>query len=315
MRRERSRANQPHARWPSLTGAAPATHHFTPSSIVIDSLGRTVVAIARTRDAGDDSGGALPKIQELHTQSTYCDIRGNVLTVTDPLNRIAFGYACDLADRLARSRASMQGCAIVLNPVDAEVERRDSKGALVLQTYDALQRPTRLWARDDASSPIALRQRMEYGDAGRPNQDVRAGGDARSVTFSERLTRHHDEAGLATVSAVDFKGNMLEKSRRVIADAPILAAFEQAPDNAWRVMPFQVDWQTRPQQTLADRERELLEASAYRTTGFDALSRVKRMQFPEDVEAKRRELRRVQPRRRLTTTATGRYRLRRAHCV
>ena len=100
---------------------------------------------------------------------------------------------------------------------------------------------------------------------------------ARTRTTSEReamrernllgqLTRHHDEAGLATVSAVDFKGNMLEKSRRVIADAPILAAFEQAPDNAWRVMPFQVDWQTRPQQTLADRERELNEASAYRTT-------------------------------------------------
>ena len=73
------------------------------------------------------------------------------------------------------------------------------------------------------------------------------------------------------MSAVDFKGNMLEKSRRVIADAPILAAFEQAPDNAWRVMPFQVDWQTRPQQTLADRERELLK---HRRTGLPGLRRL-----------------------------------------
>ena len=276
----------------SLAGVAPATHHFTPSSIVIDALGRTVTAIARTRDAEDDSGGALSKIQELHTQSTY-DIRGNVLTVTDPLNRIAFGYAYDLADRPWRIESLDAGLRrIVLNPVDAEVERRDSKGALVLQTYDALQRPTRLWARDDASSPIALRQRMEYGDAGRPDQDASERGAMRERNLLGQLTRHHDEAGLTTLLAVDFKGNMLDKSRRVIADAPILAVFEQAPANAWRVTPFQVDWQTRPQQTLADRERELLEASAYRTTGsFDALSRVKRMQFPDDVEAKRRELR------------------------
>ena len=74
-----------------------------------------------------------------------------------------------------------------------------------------------------------------------------------------QLHRHHDEAGLTTVAAVDFKGNVLDKSRRVIADAPILAVFEQAPANGWQVTPFQVDWQPRPQQTLADREGELLE--------------------------------------------------------
>ena len=29
-----------------------------------------------------------------------------------------------------------------------EIERRDSKGALILRAYDALNRPIRLWARD-----------------------------------------------------------------------------------------------------------------------------------------------------------------------
>ncbi len=81
----------------------------------------------------------------------------------------------------------------------------------------------------------------------------------RAKNLLGQLHRHHDEAGLTTVAAVDFKGNVLDKSRRVIADAPILAVFDQAPANAWRVTPFQVDWEPRPQQTLADRESELLE--------------------------------------------------------
>ena len=114
----------------------------------------------------------------------------------------------------------------------------------------------------------------------------------RARNLLGQLHRHHDEAGLTTVAAVDFKGNVLDKSRRVIADAPILAVFDQAPANAWQVTPFQVDWEPRPQQTLADRESELLETTAYRTTSsVDALNRIKRLQFPQDVEGKRRELR------------------------
>src|SRR5439155_2981428 len=86
--------------------------------------------------------------------------------------------------------------------------------------------------------------------------------------------------------------NVLDKSRRVISDAPILAVFAQAPAHGWQVTPFQVDWQPGPQQTLADREGALLEMTAYRTTvSYDALNRVKRMQFPQDVEGKRRALR------------------------
>src|SRR4029434_2669170 len=90
----------------------------------------------------------------------------------------------------------------------------------------------------------------------------------------------------------DFKGNVFDKSRRVIADAPILAVFAQAASNAWQVTPFQVDCKPRPQQTFADREGELLEATAYQTTSsLDALNRIKRMQLPQDVEGKRGELR------------------------
>jgi RHS repeat-associated protein len=268
----------------SLAGAAPSAHHFTPSSIVIDALGRTVEAVARNGPNSAD---------RLRTRSTY-DTRGNVLTLTDALHREeAFRYTYDLADRPWRIDSIDAGLRrIVLNALGNEIERRDSKGALTLQAYDRLRRPVRLWARDDADGPVTLRQRMEYGDAGNPDQSVgeRLAMQARNLLGQRH--RHHDEAGLATVEAMDFKGNVLDKARRVIADAPILTVFEHAPANGWQVRPFQVDWQPAQGQSLAQRESELLEPKIYRTTSrFDALNRIKNLQFPEDVNGRRRKLR------------------------
>ena len=276
----------------SLANAAPRTHHFTPSSILVDALGRTILAVARNRDASKNPGEPLPAIQELRTQTTY-DIRGNVLTVTDALNRVAFRYVYDLANRPWRIDSIDAGLRrMVLNVLGNETERRDGKGELILQAYDLLHRPIRFWARDDGGSLITLRQRMEYGDAGMPDQDGSERAEMRVRNLLGQLHRHHDEAGLTTVAMADFKDNVLDKSRWVIADAPILAAFNQAPANAWQVEAFQVDWDPGQQQTLAECELGLLDTTAYRTTSsFDALNRIKRMQFPQDVEGQRLELR------------------------
>ena len=268
-----------------LTEGAPATDHFTPSSIVIDALGRTVLTIARNCDAPENSRDPLPLTQDLRTQSTY-DIRGNVLTVTDALHRIAFLYTYDLANRPWRIESIDAGLRrMVLDVPGNETERRDSKQALILQAYDRLHRPTRVWARDDAGSLITLRQRMEYGDAGNPAQATSERSVMRAKNLLGQIHRHHHEAGLTTLAAVDFKGHMLDKSRRVIADAPIHAVFDQARANAWQVAPFLVDWESRPQKTLVDREVELLETTDYLTSSsVDALNRIKRLQFPPDVE-------------------------------
>ncbi len=269
----------------SLAGAAPASHHFTPSSVVSDALGRTIEAIARN---GSDPADWF------HTRSAY-DIRGNVLTVTDALKRIAFRYTYDLANRPWRDESIDAGLRrMALDVLGHEIERRDSKGALILQAYDRLHRPIRLWARDDTDSRVTLRQRFEYGDAGVPEQAAAERAAMREKNLLGQLIRHHDEAGLTTVAVVDFKGNVLDKNRRVIADAALLAVFKQAPTNGWRIKPFVVDWNPRPQKTLADRERELLESTAYQTTSsVDALNRIKQVLLPQDVEGKRRELRPV----------------------
>jgi hypothetical protein len=52
-----------------------------------------------------------------------------------------------------------------------------------------------------------------------------------------KLYRHYDEAGLQSFPAYDFKGNVLEKTRQVIGDGPILAVFDAAPED-WVASPL-----------------------------------------------------------------------------
>jgi RHS repeat-associated protein len=274
-------SNGPEGR--SLADAAPAAHHFTPSSIVIDALARTTEAVVRN--------GPSPADWFL-TRSAY-DIRGNVLAVKDALDRVAFRYTYDLANRPWRIDSTDAGLRrMIMNALGKEVERRDSKGALILQAYDRLQRPIRLWARDDTGGRISLRQRREYGDAGNPDQAASDRAAMRTRNLLGQLRSHHDEAGLVVVAAADFKGPVVDKFRRVISDAPMLAVFEHARNEGWQITPFQVEWEPGPLETLASVEARLLEENAYRTTSsVDALNRIKRLQLPQDVEGKRRELR------------------------
>lgn len=267
----------------ALGGAAPAAHHFTPASVTVDALGRTVESVARN--------GADPA-RWLRTRSSY-DIRGNVIAVVDPLDRVAFRRVYDLADRAWRIETLDGGVRrVVVDAEGNEIERRDSKGARTLTAYDRLGRVTRIWARDSTEGAPTLRQRLEYGDGGTPDQAAPSRASMRARNLLGQVHRHHDEAGLTTVTAVDFKGYAADKERRVIGDAAILAAFDGAQANGWRIVPFRVDWEPRPGQTLAAREAELLEATGYRTTTtHDALGRPVRVRLPQDIEGRRRELR------------------------
>jgi RHS repeat-associated protein len=264
--------------------SAYASHWNTPANVVLDALGRTVTAIARN--------GPDPGRDWYVTRSSY-DIQGNLVGITDALGRVAFRYAFDLAKRRWRMDSIDAGRRdTVGDALGNPIESRDSKGALALHAYDPLHRPIRLWARDDSAGTVTLRQRFEYGDGSSAAQAAAERSAARNLNLLGQLVRHHDEAGLTTLADVDFMGNALDKFRRVIADAPLLAVFDGAAANGWQVTPFQVDWQAPPLGTLGDREGALLETTAYQTTAsYNALNRLKLMTFPEDVEGKRRQLR------------------------
>lgn len=266
----------------SLADRAPETHHFTPSSAVIDALGRTVETVER-----DGSNPANWYI----TQSTY-DIRGNLLTVTDALERVAFRYTYDLANNPLRTESIDAGTKrIILDAIGNAIERRDSKGAVILQTYDVLNRPVQLWARDDAASEITLREVLEYGDGSSPEQSETDRAAATELNRLGQLVRHYDEAGQLSFEEFDFKGNLLVKVRRVIADAPIQAVFENAAANNWQVIAFRVNWQASNGISLENYAETLLNPTEYVTAmTYDGLNRVKLMRYPQDVEGNRREL-------------------------
>ncbi|MEU5698084.1 SpvB/TcaC N-terminal domain-containing protein [Streptomyces aurantiacus] len=258
------------------------THWDTPSSTEVDALGRVVRAVAR--------GGAIAA-EWLATTSTY-DIQGNLLSITDQLGRVAFAYRFDLARRRWRGDSLDAGRHdSVPDAMGQVVEARDSRGALVLGEFDLLHRPSRVWARDDATGTVTLRQRIAYGDAGTPAQRPAERDGARGRNLLGRAVRHWDEAGHDGVEAVDFKGNVAQRTRKVIADAPLLAGYDQAATTGWQVRPFQVDWTPAPGQTQAQRDAQLLEPAGYVTSSqYDALSRLKRRFLPTDTEGKRHVL-------------------------
>jgi len=261
----------------NLGSRVPESHHFTPASAVVDALGRTVIAIERN--------GSNPETEWYVTHTRY-DIRGNVLTVTDALGRAAFQYRYDLANNPLRIDSIDAGLKrTVLDAMGNELERRDSKGALMLQAYDALNRPTHQWSRDTQEAASGIRQRLIYGDE--TDHD-----SARTNNLLGQLIRHYDEAGQLIFSGFDFKGNLLGKVRRVIDDAAFQDRFTEAAQNNWQVEVFRLDWDSAD--TLPALEalaNTLLATQAYVSNmSYDALNRTVQMQYPQDVEGNRQEL-------------------------
>jgi RHS repeat-associated protein len=251
----------------------------TPSSIVVDALGRTIQATERNRDP--HAGGSWSAIVPYTTVSTY-DIVGNLLTRCDPLGRAAFTYIYDLLKRSLSTTTLDAGMRMrVPDAVGNLVEHRDSKGSLSLHLYEAIQRATRLWARDTIGQPVTLREKIIYGD------DLANSGFTLQQALAANLLgkpyQHYDEAGLLTFVSYDFKGNLLDKTRNVITEAALLSPFLSISPNGV-VTPFRVDW--------GSADLSFLDTSTTyeTTTAYDAFNRVKTLLYPQDVTGSRKLL-------------------------
>ena len=238
-----------------LTHAAsvvPVSHHYTPASTVLDGMGRAIAQIVRN--------GPSPATDWHLTRSSF-DIRGNLLIITDALNRPAFQHSYDLLNRPLKVDSIDAGLRTsVLDAPGNLIEYRDSKGSFVLRRYDVLNRLIELWARDnaDAVSKITLREMLSYGPKGAPNRSV------------GRLIEHRDEAGIVKIHGYDFKGSVLETSRRVPKDSEM---------SGWLA-----DWSSAKSAATEAK----LEANGYVTsTTYDALNRVTSITYPEDVTRNR----------------------------
>jgi RHS repeat-associated protein len=248
----------------------PATHHHTPSSSLLDPLGRTIRTVDRNGTTQAD---------EVVMKYEF-DIRGNLLKVTDALERTAFTHVYDLkpksgeedqgANILRTTHIDSGTKTALFDAAHRPTELRDAKGALILHGYDELNRPTRIWARDVTAEDVTLRQELIYGD------DTTDGPSTPTDTnHLGKLYQHYDEAGKVTLDEYDFKGNVLVKTREVISDAELLSVFDGSPEC------YRVDWGTSTDSILG--------TESFRTdTSFDALNRPKLITYPEDVNTDRK---------------------------
>jgi hypothetical protein len=86
----------------------------------------------------------------------------------------------------------------------------------------------------------------------------------------------------------DFKGNVLQKTRRVIRDDEILKVFpnREDPNADWNIRAFRVNWDPLDQQEAA-----LLDVRVFATSAsYDALNRVKTLRYPKDVKEQRNKV-------------------------
>lgn len=237
----------------------PYRHHWnTPSSMVIDALGRVSEGTRLNRTA---AGSPLEAYRRRFTR----DIRGNAIAITDALDRTALRNVVDFADRPLRAVSIDAGFTLTFfDAAGNAVERRDEKRALVLQTFDRGNRATRVFARDGANESVTLRETIEYGDR-LADQAL-----ARARNLRGKVYEHRDEAGTLVYERYDFKGNLLESARRVL-DPALLA------DPA-----FRVNWAGAAPQLMA---------AVYRvTTTYDGLDRPTSVTYPQDVAGARRVL-------------------------
>jgi RHS repeat-associated protein len=243
----------------------------TPASVEVDALGRTIRSVERNCEHAPSLAAAVPVIAEHTTRFRY-DIQGNVTEIVDALNRVAFTNSYDLAKHALYTNSIDAGeRRLVLNAAGMELERRDSKGALALQEYDVLERPRRLWARDSATEPVTLRGAMTYGDELPPT----AGPADHNLLGKPHV--QHDGAGTLTFASYDFKGNLLETTREVIADSAIAAQVDAGAGLARKLV---VNWDAPP----------ALEGAYTTSVSYDALNRMTLTRLPVDEAGERKAI-------------------------
>ncbi|MCB9236148.1 MAG: hypothetical protein H6581_31155 [Bacteroidia bacterium] len=192
------------------------------------------------------------------------DIRGNALKTYDYKGRIQVSHVYSLANQPLKTTHLESGSStVVIDASGRPLETRDAKGAFSVSIVDALMRPTKIWARDNASASVFLIQEMTYGDsAGLSNPE--------NDNLKGQLYEHWDEAGYQKFPEFDFRGLPKEKSRQVIQDSDILSVISGGTV-------YRPDWSATTPPSLD---------TAYVTEDivYDALGRVKSMLLPEDMD-------------------------------
>ena len=191
-------------------------HANTPSVTYSDSLGRTFLSIAHNRREQE----GVPLDQYLATR-TELDIESNQRAIIDALGRVVMRYEYDMLSTRLRQINMDAGTRWTLNnAVGKLLLAWDSRSHRFRHEYDALHRPTNLHVRT-GGQPEIVAERIVYGE-GQPND--------LALNLRGKPFRQFDEAGIVTNEHYDFKGNLLESTRRLLEDYKDEVNWAQSPE-------------------------------------------------------------------------------------
>ncbi|RVP47331.1 SpvB/TcaC N-terminal domain-containing protein [Sinorhizobium medicae] len=213
------------ARGPAAQTAAQQTelHADTPAIEHRDALGHLVARIDHNRFI--DRATGLPVDEQLITRC-HTDIEGNLCAVVDPRGIATVTHEYDMIGTRAVSTTADAGRRWRLSDALGKmVIAGDAKANLIRIVYDMMQRPTEFRVRPAAGSEV-LRELHRYGTSA----DVASNANGRLVEI-------FDSAGSVAMPRYDFKGNVLETSRRFLIDPRAVPDWSVTPPPAIGVGP------------------------------------------------------------------------------
>ena len=192
-----------------------AIHTNTPTVVHFDTLGRPVLTVAHNRRVRH---GEL--IDERYPTRTDLDIEGNARAVIDARHRLTVRYEYDMLGRRIYQHGMDSGERWLLHDVaNKPIRAWSSRGHDQRVVYDILRRATHVYVAGNGRE--RLHERIDYGESQ---------GDA--ANHRTRVYQHRDAAGIVTTESYDFKGNVLQSRRDVLADYKNAADWQQALDTS-----------------------------------------------------------------------------------
>jgi RHS repeat-associated protein len=188
--------------------AQTAVHAATPTETHLDAAGRRFLVVAYNRYQMSAPGSVVQV--EFPTTRTVFDAEGRSRQVIDARNLLTMQRDYDLLGREVRSVSLDAGERLKLTDAAGQtIFARNARGYEFRPSYDQLRRPLAVRLSQDGVAGDRLIEQRDYGES----QTAPEAANTRGKVVAVR-----DQGGLHTMTAYDFKGNLLVSGRQFAAE-------------------------------------------------------------------------------------------------